>query len=373
MDFVPNIMTPIQKSSISRIPLDILKSARNVIATEAKGLSGSEGHGLKAVKLDEGGYNEVFLISPQTDSSHFNVIEPFVVRLPKKVTLLPYKVVNEVNCISMISSRCPDIPVPEVYAFSSDVPDPFIAQEYIDGNPLSSSWNGYTEDEKRQVAQRVADIVVKMGEMRFDQIGSFTGDVGALLGPTVEGSKLFKGRFKFHSQECYDIGPYKSTKDYVLACYDKEIYYYTHAPTSDIDFGLFENTSLQDFIDQLRAKREQLATSFVAADEPFVLVHGDFNGRNIMMQGLKVRAVLDWEFSGAYPLSEIVGGVGIDVLEVIDDDSERENAKWSQRIMAMVGETARQRGWTEREVEMLVGDGDPVVGHAKMEMFPTSF
>jgi hypothetical protein len=101
---------------------------------------------------------------------------------------------NEVNCISMISSRFPDIPVPEVYDFSSDVRDSFIAQEYIDGNPLSSSWNGYTEDEKRQVAQQIADIIVNMGEIRFDQIGSFTGDAGALLGPTVEGSKFFKGR-----------------------------------------------------------------------------------------------------------------------------------------------------------------------------------
>ena len=61
MDFVPNIVTPIEKSSISRIPPDILESSRNVIA---KRLPGSEDHGLKAVKLGEGGYNEVFLISP---------------------------------------------------------------------------------------------------------------------------------------------------------------------------------------------------------------------------------------------------------------------------------------------------------------------
>ena len=64
MDFVPNTVTSTQKPSISRIPPDILTSARNVIATEAKRLPGSEEHGLKAVKLGEGGYNEVFLISP---------------------------------------------------------------------------------------------------------------------------------------------------------------------------------------------------------------------------------------------------------------------------------------------------------------------
>lgn len=42
---------------------------------------------------------------------------------------------------------------------------------------------------------------------------------------------------KFHSPDCYDIGPYHSTHAYVLGCYDKEIYYYTHAPDSDIDEG----------------------------------------------------------------------------------------------------------------------------------------
>jgi hypothetical protein len=44
-----------------------------------------------------------------------------------------------------------------------------------------------------------------------------------------------------------------------------------------------------------------------------------------MMQGTKVVPVLDWEFSGACPLSELVRGVGVDVLEVVDDESEKEN------------------------------------------------
>lgn len=69
MDFARLIgrnVPPIKKSSFtSRVPPDsILKSARNVIAAEAKRLPGSEDHGLKAVKLGEGGYNEVFLMSP---------------------------------------------------------------------------------------------------------------------------------------------------------------------------------------------------------------------------------------------------------------------------------------------------------------------
>jgi hypothetical protein len=179
------------------------------------------------------------------------------------------------------------------------------------------------------------------------------------------------GQSKFHSKDCYHIGPYKSTKEYILACYDKEIYYYTHAAASDIDSDLFEKTSLEHFVQQLREKRRFLETDFVAtANEPFVLVHGDFNCQNIMMQGTEVQAVLDWEFSGSYPLSELIGGIGVDVMEVIDDESEEENSKWSRRIMKMAGETARRRHWPANEVGMLIGDGDPVLAYARTEMFP---
>ena len=51
---------------------------------------------------------------------------------------------------------------------------------------------------------------------------------------------------------------------------------------------------------------------------------------------------------------------------------QEEISKWSRRIMVMVGETVRQRRGTEKNVEMLVGDGDPVVAHAKWRCFRLS-
>lgn len=324
--------------------------------------------GPSIVKLGEGGYNDVFLISSDVNPNPFKV---FVLRLPKEECLLPYQVLNEITCISVVASYCPDIPVPAVYAFATDTSGAFIAQEYIRGEPLSSCWNCFTENEKYQVSQRIAEIIVNMGEMRFDGIGGFTGGKNCLLGPTVEGSKLFKGRDKFHSNNYYHIGPYKSTKEYVLACYDKEIYYYTHASASDIDSDLFQDTPLELFVQQLRDKRSSLEANYTPVNEPFVLVHGDFNGRNVMVQGTDVVAVLDWEFSGAYPLSELIGGVGVDVLEIIDEESEKESSEWSEKILGMVAATARTRGWPENEVTMLVGSGDPIVGYARTEMFPS--
>lgn len=124
-------------------------------------------------------------------------------------------------------------------------------------------------------------------------------------------------------------------------------------------------------MEQLQNKRQELETGFIAEDEPFVLVHGDFHGRNIIMQGLQVQVVLDWEFAGAYPLSEMLGGgIGVNVLEVNDDELDRENTIWSREIMCKVGEVAKRRVWDMKELALLLGDGDPILGYARTEMFP---
>jgi len=77
------------------------------------------------------------------------------------------------------------------------------------------------------------------------------------------------------------------------------------------------------------------------------------------MDGNDVVAVLDWGFLGAYPLSELVARVRVDILEVIDGESEKEN---SIRILRMVVSTVKKRHWPENEVRMLVSSGDPIIG-----------
>lgn len=74
-------------------------------------------------------------------------------------------------------------------------------------------------------------------------------------------SMLFKGRGKFHGPEHHPIGPYASTKGYILACYQKEVCYYTGAPEDDVGQDLFTNVSVPDFVAQLQKKRDALALS----------------------------------------------------------------------------------------------------------------
>ena len=158
----------------------------------------------------------------------------------------------------------------------------------------------------------------------------------------------------------------------MLACYDKEIYYYSYASEEDIDQDFFEEVSKADFIKTLQATRQSIAEDDEAflPEEPFVLNHGDFHGRNIMMKDGQIAAVIDWEFAGFYPLSELLGGVGVDVLEMQADEDVDENNKWSEVIVKLAGEVARSRGWDERSVALLLGDGNPDLQRVRAEMFP---
>lgn len=180
---------------------------------------------------------------------------------------------------------------------------------------------------------------------------------------------------KFHSPDCYDIGPYNSMYGYVLACYDKEIYYYTHASPSTIDESLFDVVPRDQFVKSLQETRDRLASSpsTFLPEQPFALVHNDINGRNIMMRDNKIAAILDWEFAGSYPLSEMLAGRGVDMLEMVDEETAEENGIWGLRMLELVAEAARARGKDEEMVKMLVGEGNEELGLARMEMVPDVF
>ena len=64
--------------------------------------------------------------------------------------------------------------------------------EYVEGEPLSDAWRKCNKGQKKILAEEIADLIVKMGEARFDQIGGMTP--AQVTGPTVEGVKFFKGR-----------------------------------------------------------------------------------------------------------------------------------------------------------------------------------
>lgn len=310
-----------------------------------------------------GGYNDTWQIHSTT-----SIFETFILKLPRDYALQPWRLENEAAWLVYLRCHDPSIPVPTLLDWSIKAGELYLAEEFIDVPCLSDLWSSYTEEEKLKVAQNLSKLLVTMAQIRFDQIGGLKID--GTLGPTVEGTKSLKGRNKFHSPTCYDIGPYDLLQEYILACYDKEICYYTHAG-ADIDLELFEDTTVEAFILDLRTTRERISrdAGTLCPGEPFVLVHGDLQGRNIMMKGTTIAAVLDWEFAGSFPLSEILSEA-VEVLKMEDEAQEEECFKWFHRINEMVIEEAKSRGWAERDVEVLASGGDPTVQAARVEMFP---
>ena len=157
----------------------------------------------------------------------------------------------------------------------------------------------------------------------------------------------------------------------MVACYDKEICYYTNASAEELDEGLFETTPKEHFIESLRTCRDRLFSdiSSFLPQEPFALMHGDLCGRNTMVHDGHFSAVIDWEFAGSCPFSELLGGVGGELFE-LEDDNLLEYRQWSDRIKDEVVEKVRSKGWDEKKVALSVGQGNREVQLARREMIP---
>ncbi|KAI0155020.1 kinase-like domain-containing protein [Xylariaceae sp. FL1272] len=314
-----------------------------------------------------GGYNSIWLVNLH---ELVDGVDTFILRLPCNDALLPYQVTNEVAFRNFVAAKLPHIPVPRVFHYeAADRPGlSFIAEEFIQGDNLSSAWMTLDAPQKEVFAHKLAKTLVELAEVQFDKIGGLD-PVTFSPAPTVEGVKIFKGRGRFHRNDCYSIGPYATTKEYILACYDREMYYYNHATAEDLDCDLFEGQSVQSFVSQLQERRRVLTLKDIV-DEPFVLVHGDFHARNILTRDEQIVAILDWEFAGSYPLSEVFSGGDVEVVDATSRETDEENTVWSQKIRAFVGLEAKSRGWDQEMIKAFLGYGNEDLGVARTEMFP---
>ena len=203
-DFAPNTKSDVPTTrkflSTSKALLDTLKIASSVI--EKYHHIDSASVNIEDVKVDffaEGGYNYLWLVSfsskPPGEAGPISSLK-VILREPNDDALLPWQIENEVAHLTFIAKNHPSIPVPKVYAYDTGKTgnEPFILMEYIDGQPLSTAWTTYTEDEKWAAARQVAQIVVEMSEITSQRIGGLT--LTHETGPTVEGMKLFRGRVR---------------------------------------------------------------------------------------------------------------------------------------------------------------------------------
>ncbi|OJJ87362.1 phosphotransferase family protein [Aspergillus glaucus CBS 516.65] len=369
-----------EEEDIGHLQDRAISIASNVIADvfESSRLSGLE-------YITCGGYNHVWLVVYSTDRSQGGSQDnKFILRISREVaSLQPYQIRHEVACLHFLKENVPQIPVPKVYAWddgTSNSGPAFIAQEFIKGQKLSVVWPDLTEEQKTVISREIASVIVDLGETRFDcGIGGLA--INAPAGPTIEAAKIFNGRTKFHSPDFYNIGPYTESKGYIQACYDREISFYTHAGEADLEpiAEAFEETSVSSFISQLQRERDAILEDdsvFQKIDaEPLVLVHEDFHSSNMLVLDGHLVGVLDWEFSGVYPLSELLGAAAI--LQISgprryenEEWTEQEEMKWQGHYLEEIQRVTRQRGWTEQDITTVMGGGHYILQKARSVMFP---
>ena len=361
--------------------IEQLKPQASAIAEQATSIIfGSDVQLTSCEFYASGTYNRVWLVRCSMNESSDQC--SFILRIPREdeVSLHPHQLRNEVACLRFVAEKLPKLPAPRILAWddgTNDMSCPFMAETFIEGKMLDVAWPELLEDQKCCIVREIANVVADLGETRFESIGGLREDFNA--GPIIEAGKLLMNRHKHHDPAFYNIGPYPKTKDYVLSCYDREIYFYQNGG-DDIDQGPFTKTPLPEFLESITKARQQLCADdsvFQQIDsEPIVLCHEDFHAGNMVVRDGHLVGVLDWEFSSLLPLSEL-NSKPYDFLTiegvVRDDSTDREEEEWQHLYHQNIARVTRERGWEEDNIKTLMGGGHAWFKEARKIKIPKHF
>ncbi|KAL6716090.1 hypothetical protein ACLMJK_005656 [Lecanora helva] len=294
-----------------------------------------------------------------------------VIREPNsKASQYPFE--NEIAVLTYLARYHPSIPVPKIYTYSIrkyGANTSFMALEYVQGQPLYTVWDSLSIFEKDSIVNEIVQIIAELSDKDFGCICGLT--LKHNPGPTVDRFKFCQGRDKFHASNFYDIGPYYWTDSYIIAYYDKEIFYYSHAPEKHMYDDLFKDAyHKREFILTLERERKRIEDNFQRfdTDPVFAFTHGELSCRNILIQNGKIRAITGWGWAGCYPLCEVLRGEGFKSLGLGDDAAEKEG--WGQHFENLLRKEMKARGWEEDLVAEFMAPRDPDLAMVRQEMVP---
>lgn len=157
------------------------------------------------------------------------------------------------------------IPVPEIYNAYTDINTghAVIVMEFVEGDCLRDVWDKYDAEQKQHVIEQLHGFFAQLRDIE----GSFIGSVDG----TACEDQLF-------TDDLGGYGPYNN-----------------EASFNEGVVAALRNT--------LASGWTETVCDMVLAlnDHKIVLTHGDISPRNILVQGSKVVAIVDWEMSGYYP------------------------------------------------------------------------
>jgi hypothetical protein len=149
-------------------------SVPELMDVSAKAVSASKCNSI--IKLTEGTYNKIFLLT-------MNNGKQVVARIPNPYAgSAHYTTASEVATMHFLRTRL-NMPVPRVFAYSSDSRNPvgseYIIMEKVDGVDLSSCWDSFNIETKRNIVRSLAEIQSRLFDAKFSSFGClyFRGDI----------------------------------------------------------------------------------------------------------------------------------------------------------------------------------------------------
>ncbi|EEP82666.1 predicted protein [Uncinocarpus reesii 1704] len=162
------------------------------------------------IKLAEGGFNRVFLLSMEDGFQAIAKI-PYHIAVPKH-----YATASEAATLEFLHSK--GVPVPKLYGYSASVDNPagveYLIMEKAHGVPIIDKWFTMTKRERHTLASSVVEIEKKLFGFSFNAIGSiyFASDVPSHLQAPLY-SKSFESDIQDDTHKRFCIGP---TADYMF-------------------------------------------------------------------------------------------------------------------------------------------------------------
>ncbi|KAM5461786.1 hypothetical protein MferCBS49748_007070 [Microsporum ferrugineum] len=282
-------------------------------------------------KLAEGGFNRVFLLT-MNDGFEVIVKIPYLLAVPPKLTTE-----SEVATLDFLREN--GIPVPKVYAWSSDkdneVGTEYIIMEKATGKPLTDRWFDLTPKEMLKLVTSYVDIEKKLFSFPFGAHGSLYykdalprnlqaslyasgqsgGDSRFCIGPITD-YMFWRGR-----RAAFDLdrGPWGDHCQYLQSIGQRELEWtqkFGKPMMNDFPHNAIEGIPREIpqgiYIDLLK-KYLSLAPYILPQDpaDPLnrpTLRHPDLNPSNIFVsEEGEITCLIDWQYTTILPLLLVAG------------------------------------------------------------------
>ncbi|OJJ67770.1 hypothetical protein ASPBRDRAFT_199991 [Aspergillus brasiliensis CBS 101740] len=291
--------------------VDALKSAA------AKSLGRCDTDVKSLTKLAEGGFNRVLQINMFDDTQVLSRL-PYPSTKPKHLA-----VASEVATLGLLRNH--GLPVPRVYAYSTDAKNPvgseYIIMEKLPGRPLGDRWFELSDRERLKVLLQLVQLEAKLLAINLPASGSlyYTTDLPSdstrivipgsdiCIGPNV----ALKWWFAERSSLRIDRGPYKDAIDVLrspalkelafLRTYGRPRYPFERAYRESTDYRLSDPSEHIDWLESYL----KIAPYLLPSKEFLrpVLRHPDLQPNNILVSDdLDIVGLIDWQHASVLPL-----------------------------------------------------------------------